>query len=112
MIVHPSSRELPLPVHEEGHANTAFRQHPLLTVEWIVQRTIPAGAAAWRVDLMNLQGCTVVADKKDERLLLEIVLPQRLEHPADTIVEVSSLALPELEIEVEAIALAEGAVRA
>ncbi len=33
-------------------------------------------------------------------------------YPADTIVEVASLALPELEIEVEAIALAEGAVRA
>lgn len=33
-------------------------------------------------------------------------------YPADTIVEVSSLALPELEIEIEAIALAEGEVRA
>jgi reactive intermediate/imine deaminase len=33
-------------------------------------------------------------------------------YPADTIVEVSSLALPELEIEIEATALAEGEVRA
>ncbi len=33
-------------------------------------------------------------------------------YPADTIVEVASLALPELEIEIEAIALADGEVRA
>ncbi|UCG72114.1 MAG: RidA family protein [Chromatiales bacterium] len=33
-------------------------------------------------------------------------------YPADTVVEVSSLALPELEIEIEAVALAEGQVRA
>ncbi len=32
-------------------------------------------------------------------------------YPADTIVEVSSLALPELEIEIEATALVEGATR-
>lgn len=31
--------------------------------------------------------------------------------PADTIIEVSSLALPELEIEIEAVALADGVVR-
>lgn len=31
-------------------------------------------------------------------------------YPADTIVEVSSLALPELEIEIDAIALADGAI--
>ena len=31
-------------------------------------------------------------------------------YPADTIVEVSSLALPELEIEIEAVALAEGEI--
>jgi 2-iminobutanoate/2-iminopropanoate deaminase len=32
-------------------------------------------------------------------------------YPADTVVEVASLALPELEIEIEAVALADGEVR-
>ena len=31
-------------------------------------------------------------------------------YPADTIVEITSLALPELEIEIEAIALVEGEI--
>ena len=67
-------------------ADAAFSEHAFLTVEWFVERSVPAGAAAGGVDLMDLEWCSVVADVEDEGVFGEVEFFELGDDRADTVV--------------------------
>ena len=87
MLEYLSGLNLAVPVNNERHPDASFREHSLLTIQGIVQRTVPARSTARRVELVDLQRRSIVADQEDQRLLLNLVLAQRLHDPTDPIVD-------------------------
>ena len=86
MIVDLTTGDRARPRDHERHVHAAFGKHAFLAVERIVERSVPAGAAAGCIQLVDLQRSAVVADVEDERLFGEAVFRQRAGDQPDAII--------------------------